>query len=603
MAVRYAVANGAWSSGSIWDNGAVPADNDDVYANGYVITINQNINVFRITSQPNPVYLPDMSIPAMTSNITPSGVAFASTSASNATAPWKVFDQNINSNWQSGIPNTAIIGYQFPLGKIIKQYAFLTVDNSLYNPKDWTFQGSNDGISYTTLETVTGFVSTINTWYIRNVSANTTAYTYYRMNITAVQTVNQSILIRKLSMTESTGSIYATRTSGSFISTNNLQISASAQAANGAYGIHPHTGSAAFFIITGSHFVGITGSIAGIQGNIPGLNNRHGTVITNGGTASIIGDVYGASAGGASSLLYGLYIITGSAFITGNLRVPNNAGNTTSYPLAIHWGTASISGTLLSATNTAPIGILAGNALVNFTGNAIVNGTSTGFMQIQQNAGNNLGTINYNGPVIGNNNAGIGLQGGPMTVNITGSISSVGIASGLFSSVASTINVSGSITAGTAAPGLQSTSTAATLRVTGPLISNNNFNAVYSPKIQVISNSTPYYEFQSDSYNNKDIVFYDAAYTSSLPAQSNVRSGSVYGGTNEFSGSMIVPSASDVRYGVPVNNTTGSATITPQDIFDFAVQNLTGSNTIGERVKNIATTQTTAATIAAYKGK
>jgi hypothetical protein len=43
--------------------------------------------------------------------------------------------------------------------------------------------------------------------------------------------------------------------------------------------------------------------------------------------------------------------------------------------------------------------------------------------------------------------------------------------------------------------------------------------------------------------------------------------------------------------------------LTPQDIFDFAAQNLTGSNTIGERAKNIATIQTTAATIAAFKGK
>jgi hypothetical protein len=225
-------------------------------------------------------------------------------------------------------------------------------------------------------------------------------------------------------------------------------------------------------------------------------------------------------------------------------------------------------------------------------------------MQIQ-NTVTNTGTINYNGPVIGNNNPGIGLQGGalPMTVNITGSISTVGLGSGLFSNIPSTINVSGSITAGNAAPGLQSTSTAATLRVTGPLISNNNFNAVYSPKIQIISNSTPYFEFQSDSYNNRDIFFYDASYTSSLPSQSNVRSGSLYGGANEFSGSMIVPLASNVRYSVPVDNTTGSATLTPQDIFDFAVQNLTGSNTIGERAKNIATTQTTAATIAAYKGK
>jgi hypothetical protein len=52
-----------------------------------------------------------------------------------------------------------------------------------------------------------------------------------------------------------------------------------------------------------------------------------------------------------------------------------------------------------------------------------------------------------------------------------------------------------------------------------------------------------------------------------------------------------------------VDNTTGSATLTPQDILDYAISSLTGSNSIGARLKNIATLQTTAATIAAFKGK
>jgi predicted choloylglycine hydrolase len=52
-----------------------------------------------------------------------------------------------------------------------------------------------------------------------------------------------------------------------------------------------------------------------------------------------------------------------------------------------------------------------------------------------------------------------------------------------------------------------------------------------------------------------------------------------------------------------VDNITGSATLTPQDILNYATQNLTGSNSIGARLKNIATVHTTAATIAAFKGK
>ena len=459
---------------------------------------------------------------------------------------------------------------------------------------------SNDGISYTTIETVSAFTTVANTWYVRNISSNTTSYTYYRINITAVQAAGSTPIIPEIQMTESTGSVYGGIASGSFISTNGIQISASA-----TYGIESSGGTTpaglACFIITGSHFVGITGSILGPNGVFS--NNRHGVIITNGGTASIVGDVYGANAGGGSSGIFGLYIITGSAFITGSLRCISNVGNTTGHPLVINNGTASISGTLQSATNNSPISIGAGNAQVNFIGNAVINGTSTSNMQINV-PNNNTGTLNYNGPIIGNNNAGIGLSGAgnTMTVNITGSISTQGAASGIISSSPTTINVSGSITSGIIAPGLQSTSTSGLVRVTGPLISQNNYPAVYSPRIQLLSNSTPYYEIQSDSYG-RDVFLYDVAYTSSLPTQTNVRSGNTYGGSNEFSGSMVVPTTASVRYGVPVDNVTGSAVLTPQNIFDFATQNLTGSNTIGERLKNISTTQTTAAVIAAFKGK
>jgi len=597
MAARFAVANGNWSNPAIWDIGAVPVAGDGVHTNGFDVTIDQNINVLRLSNQLSPTRIPGNATPVMTSNTTPSGVAFASSQTGNQSA-YLAFDELTTTYWQSGLANSGSIGYQFPTGKIIKRYAFISWSSNNNNPRNWTFEGSNDGTTYTIIETVTAFTTAVDTWYIRDVSANTTSYTYYRMNITAVQAAGNAPVVRELNLSENTGSVYGTSTSGSFISTNGIQISASA-----TYGIESSGGTTpaglACFIITGSDFVGITGSILGP--NAGSSNNRHGVIIRNGGTASIVGDIYGANASGGSSGIFGLYIITGSAFITGSLQCINNNGNTLGNPLAIHLGTASISGTLQSATNNSPIIMQAGNAQVNFTGNAVVNGTSTGNMQVGI-AVNQIGTLNYNGPVIGNNNAGIGI-GGAATVNVTGSVYSIGAASGISSTVASTINVSGSITSGNASPGLSSTSINATVRVSGPLISQNNYPAVYSPKIQLLSNSTPYYEIQSDSFG-RDVFFYDVSYTSSLPAQTNVRSASLYGGSNEFSGSMIIPSASDVRYGVPVDATTGSAaTITPQDIFDYALTSLTGSNTIGERLKSISTVQTTAATIAAFKGK
>lgn len=45
MAIRYAVANGNWSSASTWDGTTtIPADGDTVYPNNFTVTIDQNIN-------------------------------------------------------------------------------------------------------------------------------------------------------------------------------------------------------------------------------------------------------------------------------------------------------------------------------------------------------------------------------------------------------------------------------------------------------------------------------------------------------------------------------------------------------------------------------
>lgn len=52
MAVRYAVNNGNWSDVATWDGGAsLPTVGDDVYANGYTITVDQNIEVDKISTE------------------------------------------------------------------------------------------------------------------------------------------------------------------------------------------------------------------------------------------------------------------------------------------------------------------------------------------------------------------------------------------------------------------------------------------------------------------------------------------------------------------------------------------------------------------------
>jgi hypothetical protein len=364
-------------------------------------------------------------------------------------------------------------------------------------------------------------------------------------------TINQNINILSLSNSATTG----VTSGGTFISTDGISITASKT----PYGLNGGT-AIPILTLTGSHTVYFLGNIQGSPNNLTGAIR-----ITNGGTLYFTGSTIGGL--GGSNTAPGIYVINGNVFSSGSIfggNSTNNAG------ILIQNGTLNSTG-VVSGTGTTAI-IMAGSS--SLTHNGTINGTS-----------------------------GVGISSTSTgNIIVTGSVNAL-LSAGISSTSIQLITVTGSIYASNAAPGISSTSTTATVRVTGPLIaSQNNINPIFSPKIQLISTSTPTYTLETDTFP-KDVTFYDTSFTSSLPTQTDVRSGSLYGGSNEFSGSMVVPATSSVRYGVPVDNTTGSATLTPQDILTYAVSSLTGSNTIGARLQNIATTQTTAATIAAFKGK
>lgn len=86
--------------------------------------------------------------------------------------------------------NTLTVTYQFASAKAIQRYGVRPSDNTSNNeaPEDWTFQASNNGSSWTTLETVTnaqyrdlGALPTVR-W--GEVNSSGTAYTYYRIVVT-----------------------------------------------------------------------------------------------------------------------------------------------------------------------------------------------------------------------------------------------------------------------------------------------------------------------------------------------------------------------------------------------------------------------------------
>lgn len=83
-----------------------------------------------------------------------------------------------------------------------------------------------------------------------------------------------------------------------------------------------------------------------------------------------------------------------------------------------------------------------------------------------------------------------------------------------------------------------------------------------------------------------------------VPAQTDVRFGVTYQSGSK-TGSAYIPAAASVAFGVPVDNTTGTAALTPASVWDRQTSALTTSGSIGERLKNASTVDSTGDQLAA----
>ncbi len=82
----------------------------------------------------------------------------------------------------------------------------------------------------------------------------------------------------------------------------------------------------------------------------------------------------------------------------------------------------------------------------------------------------------------------------------------------------------------------------------------------------------------------------DATQNAAMPAASNVRSGVSYA-SGALTGSCAVPAAGSVALGVAVDNTTGTAALTPAAVWEYATRTITGG------LVDTATTLTNAPTV------
>lgn len=134
-------------------------------------------------------------VPVMTSNTAPSGAASDSNGSANA---WNVFD-GTPVGWSSGVyftPNLpAWLQYDFGSVKEVLRYA-VTGCGTASRPNAFTFEGSNNGSSWTVLDTQSGALAVdARTEFTLAAPAS---YRYYRLRITSTYDANSYACVREL---------------------------------------------------------------------------------------------------------------------------------------------------------------------------------------------------------------------------------------------------------------------------------------------------------------------------------------------------------------------------------------------------------------------
>jgi hypothetical protein len=349
-----------------------------------------------------------------------------------------------------------------------------------------------------------------------------------------------------------------------------------------------------------------TTGIVNFTGTLTASGNTFGSILQNG--AGGITNVTGALVGGTNSNGYCVNNFIGTVNILSNqtmsgttgIGVNSNAGTT-------NFGTIGSPITITGAPSTAASGLYAcyhaGNGNVNLYGNIVLQnysfstvaglfryGVTSGVMTINGNitggtVANTIGVNNENtGTVIVNGN----VTGGSHATNTPA----------LSISQAGTFTVNGIVTSN-AFPAIHSTVVTAKFNLLGNIVNTAGLVAYYG-SFNVKCSPTAGQSITYRSTSGTDRILATTNVSNGAPVIANVRDGVIYGSTNELTGVLQMATPSNVRVSVPTDNTVGTATITAQDFWDYAVSNLTVADSIGKRLKNVSTVQTTGDQIAAF---
>jgi hypothetical protein len=293
---------------------------------------------------------------------------------------------------------------------------------------------------------------------------------------------------------------------------------------------------------------------------------------------SVIGAVWGGS-----GTAYGVYSTGNSAIITVSGQVLGGYGGS-SYGVFSQGTSAqiTISGTITGGSGATAFGLYSSgvSAIVNITAN-ITGGSGVG-------------------------STGVRVDGASAQINLTGNVTSSANGEGIRALGASSLlTMTGIATAVNfqVAVASQATTAGTGIKFSGNIIdSPGGRTALITSFLRMVNNSgvTQYandFNFPNGGYVSRVAP----SNVTGMPAAANVRSQLTYGFNNELTGTLAVPSASLVLNGIATDNTTGTYTTTPSAIVsELFSQIAAGVDPIAERLKNVATVQTTGAQMASY---
>jgi hypothetical protein len=348
--------------------------------------------------------------------------------------------------------------------------------------------------------------------------------------------------------------------------------------------------------------------------------------LTSGQSFSIIANIIpttGSTSGDGTGAIWntssGIINITGTLFGSGG----NNGG----YAVANDsFGTINITGNILGGSGfnqtywIATTVVNRSGGSINVTGN--INAGTYGVAHGIDNR--STGTVNITGDVTGgSNNTSYGVNNASTgRVNITGTINagSTALMFGVNNASSGILDHIGTAQASSVCAAIGTGSVSQRTILTGPLLCtadavtgasaagvNPCVALRWFPKNTALG--TFIYRMKAEALSGTSRpdrqLYYPEYFDSSYPLSSNVRLDIGYGpGTPPiYSGTMAVPSSESVIFGVPIDNTVGSAepNLDATEVWNFPIDSITTPGSIGEKLKQISTVGSVGDQIAAMK--